>query len=121
MDCKDRYVCHGHGHSHAHIPYRDKASQAYLKATFRRGESVAKVDQNEHGGSPSEASSPRAVQSDTGEEEEVADWVPELPTDAEAAWPTLEEYKDRWAAGKAWYAFHVLILLVGAFTTVGGM
>ena len=101
-ECKDRYF--PRGVKKAHIPFRDKASQHYLKPTFRRGKQAVGADQPEPEGEPDEAASTHA--SDAEEVEDVAmdEPIPESPPEVAAPRPPLEALREKWERGKAWHA-----------------
>ena len=118
-DCRQRWFPRKGEKPQAHIPFRDKASQNWLKQTYRRGTEKEEVDGSEAEPElepsrlPSPAGSEAAdedheKQEEDNDEEELAeateeDWAPEVPTDAPSR-PTLEEYQRRWDARKAWHA-----------------
>ena len=102
-DCRERWFRRSGERGHSHIPFRDKASQHWLKPTYRRGAEKEEEDipEKEPEGEPSQVPSPQETEDEEDAEEE--EWVPELPAEAPQR-PSLEEYQRRWDAGKAWHA-----------------
>ena len=89
------------------MPFRDKASQHFLKPTYRRGKEKEEVDAPEQQ-EPECEPSQLLPSSDEGEdevegEEDEDEWVPELPPDVPER-PSVEEYQKRWDSLKAWHA-----------------
>ena len=87
------------------MPFRDKASQHFLKPTYRRGKEKEEVDAPEQE-EPECEPSQLLPSSDEGEyevEDEEDEWVPELPPDVPER-PSVEEYQKRWDSLKAWHA-----------------
>ena len=92
------------------MPFRDSASQSYMKSVARRGPPTeAKTAAEEKGGGvtqPEPEGEPEENEEDDPIEEAPAheqEWVPELPAPA-APQPALEQYKRKWAAKKARHA-----------------
>ena len=102
VDCKARYF--GKTDTKAHIPFRDKASQHYLKPTYRRGRMAEKAGPPEADREPSEACSPHEPDAEEDEDVDMVDSVPELPPPALAERPTLDIYQARWETRHAWHA-----------------
>ena len=93
----------------SHVPFRDKASQNWLKPTYRRGKEKEDVPEQQE----PESEPPRLLPSsdewegEQDEEDEDEDaWVPDLPPDAPKR-PSVEEYQKRWDALKASHALCV--------------
>lgn len=116
VECKDRYCADGGRRNHAFIPYRDKASQYYLRP-HRRFEDAVSAEESQQGTQPEPESEP-VQEDDKGMEDEMEsdaeasgpnlplqseeDSVPELPAPIEM--PSLETYRARWAEKKAHHA-----------------
>ena len=100
-DCREKWFRRSGERGQSHIPFRDKASQHWLKPTYRRGKEKGEEDipEKEPEGEPSQVPSPH----ETEDEEDAVEWVPELPAEV-AQRPSLEEYQRRWDAQKAWHA-----------------
>lgn len=110
-DCWKRWFPEGRKQSH--IPFRDAASQAYLKPVRRSGKPPINAEETprsqrsaaEPEAEPAEAlpeASDEPAAGDLDEEDDVE--VPDLPLHAPEKRPTLEEYQERWNAGLAWHA-----------------
>ena len=83
------------------MPFRDSASQSYMKSVARRGPPTEAKTPAEESGGPTqrepevEPEEDEAVEGELIEEEAPAhaeEWVPELPAPA-APQPALEQYK----------------------------
>jgi len=108
-ECRQRWFRKVGEKQQSHVPFRDKASQNWLKQTYRRGTEKETVDVPAH---ELEEEPPSLLPSDSeskatddeempGDEEE--EWTPEMPTDAPAR-PSVEEYQAMWDSRKAWHA-----------------
>ena len=94
-ECRERWFPKKGERSHSHVPFRDKASQNWLKPTYRRGKEKEEVEvpEQEPDCEPSQLPSP--AESEEGgdiDAEEVEEWVPELP-DVVPQRPSLDEYQ----------------------------
>lgn len=94
MDCRDR--CFRQGGNKAHIAFRDKASQHFLKPTYRRGRLAEDADQPEPEGEPSDAPSPR--------ESYVAEMLHDRSPVLTTSRPSLTDMRAHLACSKAWHA-----------------
>ena len=84
------------------MPFRDKASQSYMKSVARRGPPTESKPQTqpEPEGEPQENDEDDPVEEAPVYEQE---WIPELPAPA-APQPAMEQYERKWAAKKARHA-----------------
>jgi len=104
-ECRERWFRQKGERPHSHVPFRDKASQNWLKPTYRRGKEKEEVEapEEEPEGEPSQLPSPIESEGGEGEEEEEQEWVPELPQDVPQR-PSLAEYEKKWETLKSWYS-----------------
>ena len=109
-DCRQRWFRKRGEKPQSHVPFRDKASQNWLKQTYRRGAEKEEVGvpEEEPELEPERLPSPAASEAAEEEEEDLAEeveeaWVPEIPADVPSR-PSPEEYQIRWDERKAWHA-----------------
>ena len=87
------------------MPFRDKASQHFLKPTYRRGKEKEEVPEEHEPESepPQLLPSSDEGEGDQDEDDEEDAWVPDLPQDTPQR-PSVEEYQKRWDVLKNWHA-----------------
>ena len=98
------------------MPFRDKASQHFLKPTYRRGKEKEEAEGSEEQEPECEptqvppyedvAADERledALDEEEDGEEEEQEWVPDMPPDGPPR-PSVEEYQTRWDKLKAWHS-----------------
>ena len=109
-ECRERWHRKTGERGTSHVPFRDKASQHFLKPTYRRGKETHEVDASEQQEPESEPpdllpygdeGEDEAV--DEEEEDEEEEWVPDLPPEGPLR-PSVEEYQTRWDSLEAWHA-----------------
>ena len=114
-ECRERWFRKGAERGTSHVPFRDKASQHFLKPTYRRGKEKEEAEGSEQQEEPE--CEPRqlpllegdvvdegvldALEEEEECEDEDQEWVPDLPPDGPPR-PSVEEYQTRWDAVKKW-------------------
>ena len=116
-ECRERWFRKAGERGTSHVPFRDKASQHFLKPTYRRGKEKEEADASEqqepeseppqllpYGDEGEDEAVDAVVDEEEDEEEDEEDeWVPDLPPDGPPR-PSVEEYQKRWDSLKAWHA-----------------
>ena len=113
-ECRHRWFRKAGEKQEWHVPFRDKASQNWLKQTYRRGTDketrdvpAPELEEEPPSLLPSDAESVATddtdMPRDDDNEEEEEDWIPEIPTDVPPR-PSVQEYQAMWDSRKAWHA-----------------